>query len=60
LLFIYLQFFFPLSIMNVAINYNADGRPSGDADVDFATEDDARMAMKRNRAVMRKLDFANI
>ena len=44
----------PLNPVNIIIRYNPDGRPSGDADVDFATDEEARMAMKRNRAVMRE------
>jgi len=49
-----LQFFLPLNPVAIIIRYNQDGRPSGDADVDFATDEEARIAMKRNRAVMRE------
>ena len=44
----------PLNLVNIAIQYNTDGRPSGDADVDFATHEDAVEAMKKHRALMRK------
>lgn len=48
-----LQFFYPLIPANIVIQYNQDGRPSGDGDVEFVTDEEARMAMKRNRALMR-------
>ena len=49
-----LQFFKPLNPVNVVIHYNDDGRASGEADVDFATHEEAKEAMKRDRASMRK------
>jgi RNA recognition motif-containing protein len=44
------QFFYPLNVVNIAFQFNRDGRPSGDADVDFATHADALQAMRNNRA----------
>ena len=54
------KFFSPLSLVNITIQYNADGRASGDADVDFATHEDAVEAMKRNKALIRQLMFVYI
>jgi heterogeneous nuclear ribonucleoprotein F/H len=48
------QFFMPLNCIKIGIQYNKDGRASGDADVDFATYDEALEAMKRNKAMMQK------
>jgi len=41
--------------INICIQYNKDGRPSGDADVDFASHEEAQEAMRRNKALMREL-----
>jgi heterogeneous nuclear ribonucleoprotein F/H len=41
--------------VNVVIHYNKDGRASGEADVDFATHEEAQQAMNKDRATMRKL-----
>ena len=49
------QFFLPLTCINICIQYNKDGCPSGDADVDFASHEEAQEAMRRNKALMRKL-----
>ena len=49
------QFFLPLMCINICIQYNKDGRPSGDADVDFASHEEAQEAMRRNKALMRTL-----
>ena len=38
--------------VKVRINYNNDGRPSGNADVLFATEDDAQKAMSKHKENM--------
>ena len=40
--------------MNVAIHFNSEGRASGEADVDFASHEEAKEGMKRDRASMRK------
>ena len=45
----------PLTCVNICIQYNKDGRPSGDADVDFDSHEEAQEAMRRNKASMRKL-----
>eukprot|EP00092_Neocalanus_flemingeri_P009331 GFUD01010038.1.p1 GENE.GFUD01010038.1~~GFUD01010038.1.p1 ORF type:complete len:160 (+),score=26.39 GFUD01010038.1:208-687(+) len=37
---------------DVLIHYNAEGRPSGEADVTFATENDARRAMQKDKQNM--------
>merc|ERR1712215_362845 len=37
---------------DVIIHYNAEGRPSGEADVTFATENDARRAMQKDKQNM--------
>ena len=50
----FFQFFSPLSLVGITIQMNNDGRPSGDADVDFATHEDAMEAMKKHKALMRK------
>jgi RNA recognition motif-containing protein len=42
-----------LNVVNVNIQFNKDGRPSGDADVDFATHEEAVEAMKKHKATMR-------
>ena len=51
------QFFLPLTCVNIAIQYNKDGCPSGDADVDFASHEEAQEAMRRNKALMRELSL---
>lgn len=43
------EFFYPLSVVRVVIEMNYDGRPSGNANVDFNTRDDASQAMKKDR-----------
>ena len=41
----YFQFFRPLIPINVQILYERSGRPSGEANVEFETYDDAERAM---------------
>ncbi|PAA59838.1 hypothetical protein BOX15_Mlig028543g1, partial [Macrostomum lignano] len=43
------QFFAPLTAAHVEIRFNPDGRPSGEADVDFDSEADCRRAMEKNK-----------
>ena len=50
--FFCVQFFAPLNPVSVYIEYNEDGRPSGEADVDFATHVDAHQAMQKDKALM--------
>lgn len=46
----------PLPLENIVIGYNDDGRPSGEADVEFATHSDSVQAMRKNNALMGKID----
>jgi len=48
----FVQFFAPLNPVQVYIEYNDDGRPSGEADADFATHAEAQQAMKKHKAMM--------
>jgi len=48
------QFFEPLTCVKIGIQYNKDGRASGDADVDFASYEEAQEALKKNKAMMQK------
>jgi heterogeneous nuclear ribonucleoprotein F/H len=48
------QFFSPLLPVRVEFEYGSDGRRTGEANVDFATHQDAMDAMKKHRANMRK------
>ena len=50
----FFQFFKPLNPVNVVVHYNSDGRASGEADVDFATHEEAKEAMRKDRGTMRK------
>eukprot|EP00914_Ancora_sagittata_P023791 GHVO01047048.1.p1 GENE.GHVO01047048.1~~GHVO01047048.1.p1 ORF type:complete len:259 (-),score=26.31 GHVO01047048.1:300-1076(-) len=46
------EFFKPLTPVNITIHYMADGKASGQADVDFATHQEATDAMSRDRESM--------
>lgn len=48
-----LDFFKPLNPVNVVVHTQADGRASGEADVDFSTHEEAQQALTKDRAVMR-------
>lgn len=48
-----LDFFKPLNPVNVVLHYNDDGRASGEADVDFATHEEAQSGMTKDRACMK-------
>ncbi|BHF78589.1 Heteroproteinous nuclear ribonucleoprotein H [Sparganum proliferum] len=43
------HFLAPLQPVNIHICYNAAGRPTGEADVDFGSHDEAKEAMKKDR-----------
>ena len=47
------QFFAPLQPVRVEFEYGGDGRRTGEANVDFATHQEAMEAMKKHRANMR-------
>ena len=47
-----LQFFRPLNPVNVVIHVAGDGRATGEADVDFATHEEAQQAMSKDRESM--------
>lgn len=48
------DFFLPLNPINVHILEDANGRSSGEADVEFASQDEAMKAMNKDRAYMQK------
>ena len=49
-----MQFFTPLNPVNVRIIYEPNGRPKGEADVDFATHEAATAAMGKHKQNMGK------
>lgn len=49
---VWLQFFRPVNPVNIRIVYDDNGRPSGEADVEFASHDDALRAMSKDKSHM--------
>lgn len=47
------QFFAPLKPVRIEFELYANGRPTGEANVDFATHPDALEAMKKHKTNMR-------
>lgn len=48
------QFFSPIQPVRVNFEFGTNGRPSGEANVDFATHQEAMEAMKKHKSNMRK------
>ncbi len=48
------EFFLPLRPISVRILFDEMGRASGEADVEFATHEDAVKAMNKDKAYIRK------
>ncbi|XP_006627257.2 G-rich sequence factor 1 [Lepisosteus oculatus] len=46
------EFFSPLKLVKIQIEYSGDGRATGEADVYFATHEEAVMAMSRDRMLI--------
>ncbi len=46
----------PLHLEDIVIGFNEEGRPSGEADVEFANHADAVQAMRKNNALMGEID----
>lgn len=54
------KFFSPLNPVRVHIEIGPDGRVTGEADVEFATHEDAVAAMSKDKANMRKLKMSDL
>ena len=54
-----LQFFSPIQPVRCEFDYGDNGRPSGEANVDFATHQEAVEAMQKHKCNMRK-GFLNV
>lgn len=46
--------------VKVEFEFNAQGRPTGEANVDFSTHQEAKEAMKKHKANMRMYCYYNI
>lgn len=53
----YFQFFSPIQPVRCEFEFGHQGRPTGEANVDFATHQEALEAMKKHRTNMRRLKF---
>lgn len=51
------QFFSPIQPVRCEFEFGENGRPTGEANVDFATHQEALEAMKKHRKNMRKNDL---
>lgn len=50
-----LQFFHPIRVAKVLLEYGPDGRPNGEAGAHFTTRQDALQAMTKDKQYIRKL-----
>ena len=55
-----MQFFTPLNPVSIRIIYEPNGRPKGEADVDFATHEAASAAMGKHKQNMGMIFFLSV
>jgi len=48
------QFFAPIRLVKVLVEYSSDGRPTGEAEAYFQTHQDAVSAMSKDREYLSK------